>query len=79
MSISDLSGASQVQLDMSKTTKLECECGNDKYKQSYMIRKLSALVSPTGQEALIPIQVFMCEKCGVIPEELQKELNLDMD
>jgi len=28
--------------------------------------KLSALLSPTGQEAMIPIQVFCCAKCGYI-------------
>ena len=30
------------------------------------MRKLSALLSPTGQEAMIPIQVFACAKCGHI-------------
>ena len=27
---------------------------------------LSALLSPTGEEAKIPIQVFACAKCGHI-------------
>ena len=30
------------------------------------MRKLSALLSPTGQETMIPIQVFACAKCGHI-------------
>ena len=30
------------------------------------MRKLSALLSPTGQEARIPIPMFACEKCGHI-------------
>jgi hypothetical protein len=30
------------------------------------MRKLSALLSPTGQETMIPIPVFACAKCGHI-------------
>jgi hypothetical protein len=30
------------------------------------MRKLSALLSPAGQESMIPIQVFVCAKCGHI-------------
>tara|TARA_B110000902_G_scaffold150931_1_gene173503 strand:+ start:171 stop:290 length:120 start_codon:yes stop_codon:yes gene_type:complete len=30
------------------------------------MRKLSALLSPTGQQSMIPIQVFACAKCGHI-------------
>ena len=33
------------------------------------IRKLSALVSPDGQETLVPVQVFACEKCGNVNKE----------
>ena len=29
-----------------------------------MIKKLSALVSPTGQEVIAPVQVFNCGSCG---------------
>jgi hypothetical protein len=30
------------------------------------MRKLSALLSPTGKPTMIPIQVFACAKCGHI-------------
>jgi hypothetical protein len=33
-----------------------------------MMKKLSALVSPNGQEALIPIPVFACMACGHVNE-----------
>ena len=29
-----------------------------------MIKKLSALVSPTGKEIIAPVQVFNCGNCG---------------
>ena len=58
-------GQMQEQIDISKTSAIKCEeCENQTFKQSLLLRKLSALVSPTGQETLVPVQVFACEKCG---------------
>jgi uncharacterized Zn finger protein len=52
-------------IDFSQTTAEVCEgCGNETFHQVYKMRKLSALLSPTGEEAMIPIQIFACVKCG---------------
>ena len=65
-------------IDLSQTTASTCEsCGNDTFVQVYRMRKLSALLSPTGKPTMIPIQVFACNKCGHIndaflPKELEK-------
>ena len=57
----------QMNIDFSQTTPEVCEeCENDIFTQVYQMRKLSALLSPTGQETMIPIQVFACAKCGYI-------------
>ena len=57
----------QMNIDFSQTTAEVCEkCKNETFVQVYQMRKLSALLSPTGQEAMIPIQVFACAKCGHI-------------
>ena len=54
-------------VDFSQTTAEVCEaCENDTFIQVYQMRKLSALLSPTGQKSMIPIQVFACAKCGNI-------------
>ena len=54
-------------VDFSQTTEECCEsCGNETFVQVYQMRKLSALLSPTVTEAMIPIQVFACAKCGHI-------------
>ena len=59
-------------VDFSQTTSGTCEsCGNDTFTQVYKMRKLSALLSPTGKPTMIPIQVFACHKCGYINEEFQ--------
>ena len=59
----------QMNIDFSQTTAEVCElekCKNDTFQQVYQMRKLSPLLSPTGQETMIPIQVFCCAKCGHI-------------
>ena len=59
----------QIQVDLSQTTAEVCEneeCKNDTFVQVYKMCKLSALLSPSGQETMIPIQVFACAKCGYI-------------
>ena len=65
----------QMNVDLSQTTAEVCEkCENDTFQQVYQMRKLSALLSPTGTEAMIPIQMFACAKCGHInPGFLPKE------
>ena len=62
----------QMNIDFSQTTAEVCEkCENDTFNQVYQMRKLSALLSPTGQETMIPIQVFACAKCSHINKGFQ--------
>ena len=59
-------------IDISQTTAGTCdECGNDTFIKVYKMRKLSALLSPTGKPTMIPIQVFACHKCRHINDEFQ--------
>ena len=63
-------GQMQQQIDISKTSEIKCEaCGGLTFKQSLMLRKLSAIVSPNGQETIIPVGVFACESCNHVNEE----------
>ncbi len=67
MNVPDLS-----QLDMSKANQMKCdECGNETFKQTLILSKLSALVSPNGQETIVPSAVFACEKCGHVNDEFK--------
>ena len=66
-------GKAQETIDMSQTTSIKCEkCENPTFKQTLLIRKVSALVSPNGQEQYVPIAVFACEKCGHVNTEFEK-------
>jgi hypothetical protein len=57
-------------IDINQTTEITCEnCGNNTFIQVAMVRKLSALLSPTGQPTMIPIQAFACLKCNHINKD----------
>ena len=61
----------QQQLDISKADTITCDdCGNASFIQAFFLKKISALMSPTGKEAVIPIQVFSCGNCGTIPQNM---------
>ena len=57
-------------IDLTHAKTLECEeCGCKGFKQTLMLKRLSALLSPNGQESMIPVAVFACEKCSHINKE----------
>ena len=63
-------GQRQMNVDISQTTEMKCEkCGNNTFKQTMMLRKMSAIVSPNGQETIIPVGVFACESCNHVNKE----------
>ena len=67
-------GQRQMNIDMSQTSEMKCDkCENLTLKQTIMLRKMSAIVSPNGQETIIPMAVFACEKCGHVNEEFSKD------
>ena len=58
-------------LNIKDTESLKCAaCGNYTFIKSYFIRRVSPLMSPTGQEAMIPIEVFACGNCGKVPDKM---------
>lgn len=60
----------KINVDISDAQSMTCsECGSEKFNMQYLIKKISALLSPTGQDVIIPVQVFACSNCGTIPEE----------
>ena len=55
----------QDQDDLKDADTMKCQaCGNSIFIQGYVIKKISAIVSPTGKEVIAPIQVFNCGNCG---------------
>ena len=63
-------GVSLDNIDLTHAKDIECEkCEGATFKQTIMLHKFSALMSPNGQETILPAAVFACESCGHVNEE----------
>ena len=70
-------GQIKASFDIRQTTPEVCEeCKGEAFIEAIMLRKVSALLTETGKEGYLPVQVFACVKCGhvnshFIPSELR--------
>ena len=51
------------------------KCGCQTFKEVFILKRVSAILSPTGKEELYPIPLFACSSCGEIPDEYKKKPN----
>lgn len=59
-----------VNIDLSNAQDVTCEnCGNYTFQEVVLMKRVSALVSPTGKEAIVPIPTFSCNACGFINKQ----------
>jgi uncharacterized Zn finger protein len=59
-----------VNITLDKTAAVSCdECSHEVFQEGVMLRKASRFITGTAQDAIIPIQVFTCIKCGHVNEE----------
>ena len=57
-------------LDLSTAEDVLCEeCENNTFSEVIVIKKVSAIMSPTGQEVMAPIKTFQCAKCNHLNEQ----------
>jgi DNA-directed RNA polymerase subunit RPC12/RpoP len=59
----------KINISLDKTDEIKCECGNNTFLEGMMLRKVSRFVIGSSQNAIIPISVMVCSKCGEILEE----------
>ena len=60
-------------VDLTHAETMECDdCACKAFKQTVMLRKMSAIVSPNGKETIIPVGVFACESCNHVNAEFAK-------
>ena len=69
----------QLNISLDKTTGVSCEqCNNNVFQEGVMLRKASRFITGTAQDALIPIPLFACSKCGHVNNEfLPMQLRTD--
>ena len=70
---------SQVSLKASHLAQAEsvtCDsCGNHTFTDVMMMKRISPIISPTGKEAVVPIQTFACNACGFVNKEFLPSLS----
>jgi len=70
----------EVQVDLTKADTIKCEdCGNYLFITANVIKRISPILSPTGQEALVPVQVYSCGNCGTVPKMFLEGSGLGLD
>ena len=63
---------SNINVDLHNALDVVCEsCGSRTFKEVAVLKRVSALLSPTGKEMLAPVQTFACAACN--------HLNLEFD
>lgn len=59
-----------IPVGLDNTDEITCdECGGNTFHPAFLLRKVSALISPTGKETVVPIQVFACDSCNHVNKE----------
>tara|TARA_B110000503_G_scaffold130640_1_gene204262 strand:+ start:995 stop:1249 length:255 start_codon:yes stop_codon:yes gene_type:complete len=59
------------QIDLSKATEIECQdCKGTIFIPANKFLKVSKLVTGTPNDAIVPVEIYVCGDCGEIIEEL---------
>lgn len=61
----------QPKIDLSKAKEISCqECGGTVFIPGTKFLKISKMVTGTPNDAIIPVELYLCGDCGEICEEL---------
>ena len=64
-----------INIDINNVDNITCDnCENESFVPVFIIKNISALMSPTGKETMVPIQLFKCSKCGHVNERFLEGL-----
>ena len=61
--VKELPPGTPIQVDLNNATVQVCPCGSKYFIPAVSVYKVSALISPTGQELIANQQVVVCLKC----------------
>ena len=52
-------------------------CDNHTFVGVMMMKRISPIISPTGKEAIVPIQTFACNACGFVNKQFLPVMDRD--
>jgi hypothetical protein len=60
----------QVSLSLKDLTQIECEsCKKNVFSEGLMLFTVSAILTGTGKEGMMPVPAFYCVNCGTVVEK----------
>lgn len=70
-----------IRVDLTQAPWLECSEKNMLFEKKLLFKRLSPILSPSGQEEMVPLEVVICNKCGKVPRffyERAKDVPMDI-
>jgi uncharacterized Zn finger protein len=59
-------------IDLKQQPTVECEkCESIFFKEVTMIKKVSKILTGSGEDTLVPFPTYMCESCGHVNEDFK--------
>jgi predicted nucleic acid-binding Zn ribbon protein len=59
-------------IDLKQQPTVECEkCKSTFFKEVTMIKKVSKILTGSGEDTLVPFPTYMCESCGHVNEDFK--------
>jgi predicted nucleic acid-binding Zn ribbon protein len=59
-------------IDLKQQPTVECEeCKSKYFKEVTLIKKVSKLLTGSGEDTIVPFPTYMCEKCGHVNKEFE--------
>ena len=49
---------------------MNCDCGGNTFMPGFRFKKMSKLITGQAQDAIIPIEMYLCTQCGKALQEL---------
>jgi hypothetical protein len=62
-------------MNLNDARDMNCDCGNNTFMPGFRFKKMSKLITGQAQDAIIPIEMYLCTQCG---EALQELLPLEL-
>ena len=59
-------------IDLKQQPTVECEkCKSTFFKEVTMIKKVSKILTGSGEDTLVPFPTYMCNECGNVNEDFK--------
>lgn len=66
----------KIMIEVNTLPNIICPCGSELFENIFILKKVSALQSPSGKEEIIPLALMVCTNCGKSLEEIMKKIEV---